>query len=132
MTGFMRKPMKSSGFTLIESLVALSILAIALIVVIKAAGNMNGQQAELIRRLEAQWSADNIATTLRISKSFPPVGEQTLDCTQGRAPLQCTVTVLGTPNPAFRKINIRVSEPAAPGYKGDQLANLVMFLSNAQ
>ena len=127
----MKRPLFfSHGFTLIESLVALSILAIALTAVSKAAGNMNVQQAELLRRLEAQWSAENVATTVRISHSFPVAGTQIVSCPQGRAPLVCTLVVENTPNPNFRKINIKVSEPAANGAAGAQLSTMVMYVGN--
>ena len=117
------------GFTLVESLVALSILAIALIAVLKAGGNMNNQQAEWLRRLEAQWSAENTANVLRMSHSFPNAGQQRTPCTQGRAPLVCVIDVATTPNPNFRRVDVRVVEGSAAESDTRYLARVVMYLA---
>ena len=55
------------GFTLIEALVAMTIIAVALIACLKAAGNLNIQQDEMIKRQYAQWSAKNAANYIRVS-----------------------------------------------------------------
>ncbi|MFN7834634.1 MAG: type II secretion system minor pseudopilin GspI [Burkholderiaceae bacterium] len=120
---------RAGGFTLIESLVALSILAIALIAVLKAAGSMHNQQAELLRRMEAQWSLENTATFLRLSNSFPAAGRQRFPCLQGRAGLMCSLTVTATANPGFRRVEIRVTESSAAADDSRQLAQMTIFLA---
>jgi general secretion pathway protein I len=123
------KVIRTSGFTLVECLVALSILAIALIAVLKAGGNMNMQQAELVRRMEAQWSIENTANLLRLAHAFPLPGSQRSPCSQGRAPLICTIEVTKTPNPNFRRIELRVTEASDAQDDNRYLARITLFIA---
>ncbi|GLR25269.1 MULTISPECIES: type II secretion system minor pseudopilin GspI [Limnobacter] len=119
------------GFTLIEALVAMTIIAVALMACLKAAGNLNLQQDDLIKRQYAQWSADSAATYLRVSGVFPdgPKVLQT-NCNQGHFRFVCSFNISTTPNPNFRRVEITVRD-AFQGDKGNQLARLVVFLSSA-
>ncbi len=116
----------SKGFTLIEALVALTIIAIGLIAALKAVGHISLQQNELKYRLLAQWSADQIAQELRLRKAFPPTGTFELDCPQGQKPWRCIVDVKTTANINFRRIEIRVVDPQNPT---QFQARLLMFLA---
>lgn len=53
------------GFTMIEVLVALAIIAVALAASIRAVGSMANGTSDLHRRLLAGWSADNALAQLR-------------------------------------------------------------------
>lgn len=101
----------SQGFTLVEALVALSIVAIGLIAGLKAVGNISVQQNELKQRLLAQWSADQIAQELRLRNAFPAIGIFEIDCPQGQHAWRCVVDVQATANTNFRRIEIRVVHP---------------------
>ena len=103
------------GFTLIEVLVALAIVAVALLAGVRAAGNMAQTNAELRLRLLAQLSADNRIAELRAAGAFPPLGTRTTACPQGRATLQCVEEVKSTPNPLFRRVEVRVYASADAG-----------------
>ena len=59
------------GFTLIEVLVALVIVAIALGAGIKAAGALTDNAERLARVTAGQWCAENRLTALRLAKQFP-------------------------------------------------------------
>jgi general secretion pathway protein I len=96
------------GFTLIEVLVALAIVALALLAAIRAAGSMAQTSAELKLRLLAQLSADNRIAELRAAGAFPPIGSRTSACPQGAARLECVEEVKSTPNPLFRRVEVRV------------------------
>ena len=96
------------GFTLIEVLVALAIVAVALLAAVRAAGAMAQANAELRLRLLAQLAADNRIAELRSAGAFPPLGTRTAPCPQGRVALQCVEEVKGTPNPLFRRVEVRV------------------------
>lgn len=62
------------GFTMIEVLVALAIIAVALAASLRAVGSMAAGEQDLHRRLLAGWSADNELAQLRLSHTFPDVG----------------------------------------------------------
>jgi general secretion pathway protein I len=116
----------SKGFTLIEALVALTIVAIGLIAALKAVGHIGLQQNELKYRLLAQWSADQIAQELRLRNAFPAIGTFELDCPQGKQAWRCIVNVQTTANINFRRIEIRVVHPQTPS---QFQARLLMFLA---
>jgi general secretion pathway protein I len=118
------------GFTLIEALVAMTIIAVALIACLKAAGNLNIQQDEMIKRQYAQWSAKNAANFIRVSGVFPNAQIAQHACPQGNFRFVCRVEISNTPNPNFRRVEVQVLD-AFEGDQGNQLARLVLFLSSA-
>lgn len=69
----MRK--NSTGFTLLEVLVALAVAAIGLAGVIKVAGSTAYNAQHLQNKTLAQWVALNQITELRVTKQFPPIGQ---------------------------------------------------------
>ena len=96
------------GFTLIEVLVALAIVAVALLAGLRAVGAMAQSAAELKLRLLAQVAAENRIAELRAARAFPAVGSRTVSCPQGRMPFECVEQTLVTPNPLFRRIEVSV------------------------
>jgi len=116
----------SRGFTMIEVLVALAIIAVALAASLRAVGMLANDEADLHRRLLAGWSADNALTDLHLSHTWPDIGTQTFDCSQGNLPLTCTQRVSATPNPVFRRVEVSVT---TPGHTGN-LAQLVTVVAN--
>ena len=117
------------GFTLVEALIALSILAVALMASIRAAGSLNLQQAELQSRLSAQWSAENIANELRLRGTFPSAGTVEQACPQGRRAWYCVIDIGNTPNPNFRRIEIRVYDGQPATADQNTAARLMVFLA---
>ncbi|WP_425117609.1 type II secretion system minor pseudopilin GspI [Burkholderia anthina] len=114
------------GFTMIEVLVALTIIAVALAASIRAVGTMATNASDLHRRLLAGWSADNTLAQLRLTHAWPEVGEQSFDCSQGNVQLVCTQRVSTTPNPVFRRVQVSVSMPGRAGV----LAQMVTVVAN--
>jgi general secretion pathway protein I len=114
------------GFTLIEVLVALAIVAVALLAAVRAAGELAQSNAELKLRLLAQLAADNRIAELRAAGAFPPLGTRTSACPQGRSTLQCVEEVKTTPNPLFRRVEVRVYASPEASVK---LAELVGILA---
>ena len=98
------------GFTLIEVLVALAIVAITLATGIKAAGALvqNGQR--LAEVSAAQWCADNYLAGLKLARQFPGVGESDFACDQLGASYLGKLTVRPTPNPSFRRVEASVAD----------------------
>ncbi|WP_244814828.1 type II secretion system minor pseudopilin GspI [Caballeronia sp. Lep1P3] len=115
-----------SGFTMIEVLVALAIIAVALAASLRAVGSMATSEADLHRRLLAGWSADNELAQIRLAHLFPDIGSRTFDCSQGNLKLVCTERVSATPNPIFRRVEMFVTMPGRTGY----LAQMVTVVAN--
>jgi general secretion pathway protein I len=106
--------MKPSGFTLVEVLVALAIVAVALLGSMRAIGVMNQSGAELKAHLLAQLSARNQIALLRATKSFPALGATSSACPQGNIEMVCRQETKSTPNAFFRRVEIRVYAPSEP------------------
>ena len=112
--GLQLKFKRSRGFTMIEVLVALAIIAVALAASLRAVGALATGEADLHRRLLAGWSADNELAQLRLTHTWPDIGTRTFDCSQGNLKLICTDRVSTTPNPIFRGWKLSWSRLASP------------------
>src|SRR6202795_1787347 len=117
---------RTRGFTMIEVLVALAIIAVALAASLRAVGSLATGEADLHRRLLAGWSADNELAQLRLTHKWPDIGSRTFDCSQGNLKLICTDRVSTTPNPIFRRVEVIVESPGISG----NLAQMVMVVAN--
>jgi len=100
------------GFTLIEVLVALTIVAITLGAGIKAAGALTGNTQRLADVTAAEWCADNQLTGMRLSGLTPPVGDSEFSCTEMGQIYQGLFTVLPTPNPLFVNVKAKILDDA--------------------
>ncbi len=100
---------EGSGFTLIEVMVALAIVAIALAAGSRAASSVVGTSQRLSDVVLAQWCADNELTELRMQGQFPAVGKTTFTCVQLGRNFQGTLKVQTTPNPNFRRVDTIVA-----------------------
>ena len=103
-----------AGFTLVEVLVALAIVAVSLISASQVGGawvlNANRQwQYQL-----AQVCADNALIALRLSSQLPGLGERNVDGTQAQREMRVVLTVRATPNPSFRRVEAQVFEAQTP------------------
>lgn len=114
------------GFTLVEVLVALTIVAVALMAAVRAAGTLTVSSAELRARTMAQWSAENRLAQMRVQREYPSLGRNSYDCAQGGVQLECVEEVFATPNASFRRVELSVRDPA----DGHRLARLVGFATN--
>jgi len=100
---------KQGGFTLIEVLVALVIVAIALGAGIKAAGALANNAQRLAEVSAGQWCAENLLTELRLTQQFPDIGESSFACEQLGRSYTGKLKVSPTPNPLFRRVDAAVS-----------------------
>ena len=96
------------GFTLIEVLVALAIVAIALVAGGQATQALVSHGQRQSDMLLAQICAENQLVAMRLSRVFPPVGDSEVACPQAGEELTVKITVMPTPNPNFRRVDARV------------------------
>ncbi|MFZ2738152.1 MAG: type II secretion system minor pseudopilin GspI [Burkholderiaceae bacterium] len=99
-----------SGFTLIEVLVALAIVAIALLAGLQATSALTRNAMRQSSMLLAQLCAENELVKIRLSKQMPVVGDSQLVCEQAGRQLTVMVSVRPTPNPNFRRVEAQVHE----------------------
>ena len=107
----MKKRRSARGFTLIEVLVALVILAIALAAAARTANIATVSAEESKLRTLATWVAQNRVALLTATRSFPASGMATGKSTIGGVDFEWQQTASDTPNAAFRKIEVRVFRP---------------------
>ena len=101
---------RAGGFTLIEVLVALAIVAIALGAGLRAAGVLSDNAQRLSDVVAAQWCAENALTGLRISRGFPGVGDADFTCEQLGRNYPGQLQTRPTPNPNFRRVDAVVND----------------------
>lgn len=99
-----------AGFTLIEVLVALAIIAITLAAGMRAAGAITDNAQRLSDVTAAQWCAENELTALRLSRTFPGVGDASFSCEQLGRSYKGALITRPTPNPNFRRVEAVVAD----------------------
>ncbi|NHX02137.1 type II secretion system minor pseudopilin GspI [Pseudomonas koreensis] len=120
-------PMRSreSGFTLIEVLVALAIIAVAMSAAVRVAGLMTQSSGVLRDRSIAMIAAQTRMAELQLEGRLP-IGLKAQDCDQGRLLLRCEQAIATAENGRLLKVGIQVfvrNQDAPP------LARLETFLN---
>lgn len=123
-----RRGLGARGFTLVEVLVALTIVAIALIASLRAVGSMATSAFDLRQRTLAQWSAENRLAQIRVEAEWPALGRRDYDCSQAEATMTCDEEVFATPNAQFRRIEVSVFPTSGQRVR---LARLVGFATTS-
>ena len=106
---------RHTGFTLIEVLVALAVLAATLAAGSRAASALVFNAQRQVDMSAAQWCADNHLTGLKLARAFPGTGTSEFACEQLGVRYTGTVNTQATPNPNFRRVDVQVIGPDGHG-----------------
>lgn len=96
------------GFTLIEVLVALGVVALTLTAGLQATGALTRNAERQTDQWLAQLCADNALTALRLQRQLPGTGDSEVACEQVGRTLRVRLAVSPTPNPNFRRVDATV------------------------
>lgn len=110
----MKRAVAQSGFTLVEVLVALGIVAIALMAGLQATGALTRNAQRQTDLLLAHICAENELIRVRLAKQMPGVGDISLSCEQAGQSFTVAMTVRPTPNPNFLRVDAQVLSGEAP------------------
>ncbi len=103
------------GFTLLEVLIALVIIGVALAAAMRGAMSLTSTAEYTREKMLAVMTAENRLLELRLARERLEQGESTLPCEQGGITFQCVQAVKPTPNPFFRRVEVRVLTAASDG-----------------
>lgn len=117
----------AAGFTLIEVIVALAVLAFALGAVISGMGRYADNAASLRERTFALWVAHNRLTEIDLQPVWPATGKSDGDAEMAGIEWRWFVTVSETPDPDVRRVDIRVQARR----REDTAAELSSFVSKS-
>jgi general secretion pathway protein I len=123
--------MKTRGFTLLEVLVALVIIGVALAASMRAALSLTSTTDYSRQKLLALLTAENRLLELRLARERLEPGEEVEACEQGGITFTCAQAVKPTPNPFFRRVEVRVFRSDDDGNRR-QLAELMTVLPTNQ
>ena len=121
---------QAKGFTLLEVMVALAVVAISLFALIKVSEQYAGNAGYLKQKTLAQWIAENKATEYRLKKEFPALGRQQGDVTMVNQQWRWQVKVSNTDDKRLRRLDIEVVHET--GDFDNPLASLIAFVGQPQ
>jgi general secretion pathway protein I len=98
----------STGFTLIEVMVALAIVAVTLGAGMKAAGALADNSQRIVEVTGAQWCAENQLTELRLTRFFQVPTEFEFQCEQLGTLYKGKLVSRRTPNPNFLRADAQI------------------------
>jgi general secretion pathway protein I len=112
------------GFTLLEILVALAVLAIALVATARGMGAAVDTTAALRDRTLARWVAEDRLAELELRKAWPALDVKEGDADMGGRAFRWREQTSATPVARMRRVEVSVLEPGAD----TPLARLTGFL----
>ncbi|MDE1960114.1 MAG: type II secretion system minor pseudopilin GspI [Xanthomonadaceae bacterium] len=105
---------RQRGFTLLEVLIALLVLALALLALSRTAANQVDTFGALRERTLAGWLAADVLAQTRLATPFPAIGTSDGRRRYGGRDWRYDVVVQGTPVTSIRRIDVHVYAPNDP------------------
>ncbi len=102
------------GFTLIEVVIALLIIALAMAAIIRTTSTSTLNTAHLRDKTFAHWVALNKMAELRLAGTFPEIGTKTDDAEMAGEKWAITIRVNKTPDKNIRRIDVLVRREKDP------------------
>ncbi len=124
----MLRSSRARGFTLLEVLVALLLLALALVAMVRLAGLDARAQAQLRDGTLAQWVAANVVAETRLRTPFPALGRSSGEARMGGQRWRWTLDVEPTQEARVRRLDVAVIAAQADPREG-VAARLAAFAS---
>jgi type II secretion system protein I len=117
------------GFTLIEVMVALLVVALGMLGAITAVSQAAGNGGYLRERSMAHWVAMNRLTEARLQKNAPPISKTSDEVEMGGRKWKWTMNVTQTQVETMRRIDVSVRPVEAP--ETTSLASITGFYGSA-
>ncbi len=102
------KGSRVSGFTLLEVLVALAVLALSMGAAIKAVSDYTNNQAYLRDRTIAIWVARNVLVRFQVENEWPDVGERKGTEEMGNREWRWLGVISQTEEAELRRLDVKV------------------------
>ena len=98
----------AAGFTLLEVLIALAVLALSMGAVIKATSDYTNNQSYLRDRTMAMWVARNVLVRFQVDKEWPDVGERKGTQEMGNREWRWLAVTSQTDEAELRRLDVEV------------------------
>ena len=98
----------AAGFTLLEVLVALAVIALSMGAIIKATGDYTNNQSYLRDRTMALWVARNVLVQFRVDQEWPDVGERKGTQEMGNREWRWLAVTSQTDEEELRRLDVEV------------------------
>lgn len=105
---------RATGFSLLEVLVALAILAVAMAALVRTAGMEAASLAQVRERSQAQWIASNLIAEARLQATTPATGTRDGRLEYARREWRWRMDVAGSGVPGIRRIDVSVGPADGP------------------
>lgn len=122
---------RNQGFTLLEVLVAVVIVAIAMGALLSGFARYAEQAGYIRQRTLATWIAHNRMNELMLEPAWPDTGTKEDDVEMAGAEWRYRIEVRNTDDPQLRRIDLRVYAPGVRDIKTEtaSVAYLTAFLA---
>ncbi|HYW03037.1 MAG TPA: type II secretion system minor pseudopilin GspI [Gammaproteobacteria bacterium] len=105
----------SGGFTLIEVMIALAVIAIAMGAIVATSSQFTRTADYLRQKTFASWVAENAFTQIEDNDPWPSTGQQHGQQKMGGQNWHWTADISGTPDQDLRRVDVHVSPADSPG-----------------